>query len=265
MIPHGKAGRRSLTQQEIIRHINNGADHYVRLFGQAEHMEIVDRTFYSLVRPKGSVHGISMVFQVRLEGLPSAKQQELIAEIKALHVPVWFDLTASDELHRLFFSCEKRHGQTVLDDDDEVYLALLPEQAPCAAASAYSIVNVQTAEEFALWARMCNDLFANGAPDVHPLYHYPLCQHNLMKCYIAYVHDQPAAIGAIMNNHGIASLEFVATVPEWRRRGLARALCDKAIHDTFADGAKIITVRAINAGASRLYQSVGFTAYNYAL
>ena len=69
----------------------------------------------------------------------------------------------------------------------------------------------------------------------------------------------------VIDNDGIASLEFVATVPEMRRRGFAREVCEKAIYDAFMDGAKIVTVRAINAVAGKVYQSIGFKAYNYAI
>ena len=86
-----------------------------------------------------------------------------------------------------------------------------------------------------------------------------------MKCYTLRIGDTPAAVCAVLDNHGIASLEFVATIPEMRQNGYAKAVCKKAIHDAFANGAKIITVRAANAAASKLYQSLGFKAYNYAL
>ena len=76
---------------------------------------------------------------------------------------------------------------------------------------------------------------------------------------------KPVAVSAILDNSGIASLEFVATIPEMRRKGYAKAICEKAIHDAFTDGAKIITVRAINLAASQLYKSLGFEVYNYAL
>jgi len=66
-----------------------------------------------------------------------------------------------------------------------------------------------------------------------------------------------------MDNNGIASLEFVATIPEMRRQGFARKVCEKAVGDSFLDGAKIVTVRAIDAVSGKLYQTMGFEAYNY--
>jgi ribosomal protein S18 acetylase RimI-like enzyme len=63
-----------------------------------------------------------------------------------------------------------------------------------------------------------------------------------------------------MNNNGVASLEFVATLNEYRRKGLARTVCIAAIRDAFANGTKIITTRAFHP-ASLLYQSLGFKIY----
>lgn len=49
-----------------------------------------------------------------------------------------------------------------------------------------------------------------------------------MKCYILYHDDAPVSVASIMDNNGAASLEFVGTVPEMRRRGFAKAVCEKA-------------------------------------
>lgn len=77
-----------------------------------------------------------------------------------------------------------------------------------------------------------------------------------------YRDNNPVSVAAIMDNNGAASLEFVGTIPEMRKKGFARAVCEKAVCDAFCDGASIITIRAINAAAARLYQSIGFKAYN---
>jgi len=37
----------NMTNKEIIQHIDDGANYYVGLFGEAVHMEKVDKEFYS--------------------------------------------------------------------------------------------------------------------------------------------------------------------------------------------------------------------------
>ena len=107
---------------------------------------------------------------------------------------------------------------------------------------------------------MANQIFANGYQDIHTINHYHWCEANLLIPYIVYCEDKPVAVSAILNNNGIASLEFVATLPEYRRKGFARAASIVAVRDAFADRVSIITLRAFHP-ANLLYQSLGFQIY----
>ena len=254
-----------MTEREIIKHINDGANYYVSLFGKAEHMENVDKGCYSYVKPKGAEHGISIIYNVHMDDILLEEQKKLIDEMKELQMPIWLDLTVSDEVFFRVFGSKKIHGQTVFTDNDEIYMALLPDTKEINHVNNEKIVKVQTQEEFATWAKIANDVLANGYPDMHPIYHYPLCRDGIMKCYIMYNQSVPVAVASVIDNNGIASLEFVATIPEMRRHGFARRVCEKAVNDAFVDGAKIVTVRAIDAVASKVYESIGFKAYNYAI
>ncbi len=254
-----------MTESEIIRHINDGANYYVSLFGRAEHMENIDKGFYSYVKPKADEYGISIIYNVHLDNLLSEEQRVIISEMKELQMPIWLDLTVSDEVFFQVFGRDKVHGQTKFNDNDEIYMALLPDEKEKNSVSSEKIVRVRTEEEFATWTKIANDVLANGYPDMHPSYHYPLCRDGIMKCYILYNEGEPVAVASVIDNDGIASLEFVATIPEMRRRGFAREVCEKAVYDAFMDGAKIVTVRAIDAVAGKVYQSIGFRAYNYVI
>lgn len=254
-----------MTDKEIIRHIDDGANFYISLFGNAEHMEIVDRTYYRYIKPKTAVHGISFIYDIHLDNIPLEQAKMIVSDIKSLNMPFWLNLSSSDELFRLFFGKNREHGQTEFRDNDEIYMALLPSHQKNYKNVDKKIIKVQSADEFAVWADINNGILAGGLPDMHPIYHYPLCRKGVMKCYVVYEQEKPVAVSAIMDNHGIASLEFVATVPELRRKGYAKAACEKAIQDAFENGVKIITVRAINLAAAKLYESLGFRAYNYVL
>lgn len=254
-----------MTETEIIKHINDGANYYVSLFGKAEHMEIIDKGCYSYVKPKATEHGISIIFNVCIDNIPLEEQKKIISEMKQLQMPIWLDLTVSDEVFFQVFGRNKIHGQTVFNENDEIYMALLPDKKKANFTCNEKVVKVQSEEEFAVWAKIANDVLANGYPDMHPVYHYPLCRDDIMKCYVAYNNDEPVAVASVMDNNGIASLEFVATIPEVRRRGFAKSVCKQAVQGAFDDGAKIVTVRAINAVAGKLYQSMGFKVYNYVI
>lgn len=254
-----------MTDNQIVKYIDDGANFYVRLFGTAEHMEIVDKNFYSYVKPKDGEQGITFIFDVNIENLPIEVQKEKVSEMRTLSMPIWLGLLANDELHFLVYGNEKTHKQTIFSENDEVYMAMLPYEKPQYNPNENKIIKVKSVEEFELWAKLTNDLLHGGYPDMHPKYHYSLCQKDFMSCYILYKDNAPASVAAVMDNNGITSLEFVATAPEMRQKKLASEICARAISDTFKNGAKIITLRAINLAATRLYLSLGFKAYNYSL
>ena len=122
-------------------------------------MEKIDTGTYSMVRPKEGHEGISFVYHIRVENLPAEKKHSIAQEIHRLVVPFWLDLDASDDVVRLFFGKEKAHGQTGFPDEDEQYMALLPEWLTGHSCK-YLITEVNTAGEFALWANLANHLLA---------------------------------------------------------------------------------------------------------
>lgn len=228
-------------------------------------MDNVHRKFYSFIKPNSGEHGISFVYDLRIEPLPPQRRSAVIREIKALNMPVWINLLSSDAIFEEFFGRKKVHGQTEFSENDEVYLAMLPGEMPESAAANHNITKVDSQEKFAAWAKIANDALADGRPDMHPVHHYPLVRDGLMDCYIFYADGVPASVAATMNDGGNVSLEFVSTVPEMRRLGYARAVCKRDVSNAFNAGVRIVTVRAIEAIASRLYQSIGFTPYNHAI
>jgi ribosomal protein S18 acetylase RimI-like enzyme len=253
--------------KQIARYIDDGANYYLRLFGDAEHMELIDNGYFSYVMPKAGERGITFVFDIRLDNLSLEAKKDKITEIKALNMPIWLNILASDDLHNMMFGNEKEHGKTVLANHDEAYMALLPHEKTTHITDNkdITIIKVETKEQYRLWTDIANGILSGGSPDMHPEYHYPLIQKGLMQCYIGYKNNIPSAVAAYMDNKGIDSLEFVATVPMMRRQGLANAVCRRAINDAFENGAKIITLRAFDIEARTLYESLGFRIYNYVL
>ncbi|MDE7176189.1 MAG: GNAT family N-acetyltransferase [Lachnospiraceae bacterium] len=250
-----------MTKREIFKHIDDGANFYVGMFGEAAHMEKVDKEFYSYVKPKAGEQGISFIYNVRINDLPTEQMKMVIDEMKSMNMPIWLDLLVPDEVIYIFSGKKPTHEEKEPSEDDEVYLAMLSEEKIEYQKNDHKIIKVHTAEEFAFWAQMANDILAEGRTDIHPVNHFIWCEKMGMKCYILYHGDTPVSVASIMDNNGIDSLEFVGTVPNMRRKGFAKAVCERAVSDAFADGASIITIRAINRAAARLYQSVGFKAY----
>ena len=75
-----------MERMEICRHIDDGANFYLRLLGDAKHMEYMDNGYYSIIRPKsGQTEGTSL-FNIRLEHLSEDELKQKINEIKELNI-----------------------------------------------------------------------------------------------------------------------------------------------------------------------------------
>ena len=245
-----------MTQQEIIRRVDAGANNYIRLFGEAAHMESIDNGVYRVIRPKKGEQGISFVCDVRPERLDG----RAIREIKRLHMPVWWPLQLSDARYRRIHHKKRARG----GEPDELYMAIFPGEA-VSHEKARLVRIVETPEGFARWSMLANGGFDSAYACIHPQYHWPLCESGALRCYYIEKDGQVIAVAAIMQEGTDASLESVVTAPSHRRQGLASGVCAAAVQDAFARGAKLVTLRAGNEGTRELYTALGFKIYNEAI
>lgn len=103
-------------------------------------------------------------------------------------------------------------------------------------------------------------LLGNAAHMVsHDTGHYSYVHPKAGEQGISFVYD------IRVDDLDAAALELVATLPEYRRRGFARAVCAKALREEITCGAALFTVRANGAASARVYRSLGFRVYNHAL
>lgn len=246
-----------------MKMIDEGANFYCRQLGNASHMEYKNYGHYSMIYPKEGHEGGTSLFDISLNDLSDKEALDLIHEIKEKKVHTWWGLCLTDTIADYIWG----KNRPVLtpdqhENDEEFYMAIFPEEKPVFDKFNEEIVAkpVTTLEEFSSWADICNSVLHDGYPIIHRINHFDICKNGIMPCFIGYYQGKPAAVCAILNNHGNSSLEFVATLKEYRKKGLARALCQTAMEDTFSNGARIITLRA-SAEAKNLYKSLGFKAY----
>lgn len=252
-----------MNNSEIMKLIDDGANFYCRQLGNASHMEYTNNDCYSMIYPKANQEGGTSLFNIRLEHLNDEEALQKINEIKALNVHTWWGLCQPDRISDLIWGKDRpiltleQH-----ENDEEVYMAIFPEEK-----TVYSILNdditvipVATVDEFNIWADICNSVLHGGYPIINRVNHFDICKNGIMPCYIGYYQGKPTAVSAILNNNGVSSLEFVATRADFRKKGLARALCQTAINGAFANKSKIITTRAF-VDSKYLYKSLGFKTY----
>ncbi|WP_159067711.1 GNAT family N-acetyltransferase [Paenibacillus ihuae] len=147
-------------------------------------------------------------------------------------------------------------------NDEEACLALLPEEWSTHSEPGKSITVTRAScqADFRIWAELNNSIMHSGYPVMHPDNHYHLCQSGKIDCYTANYNGVPAAVCSIMNNGEISSLEFVATSEQYRRQGLAAAVCIEAINTAISRGSQIISTRGFGH-SKKLFKKLGFTVY----
>lgn len=87
-----------------------------------------------------------------------------------------------------------------------------------------------------------------------------------VKLYLARSGDHPpAAIGALIVGNGIPGVYVMATLPEWGRRSLGKAILARIMNDALADHHRAIVLTASRFGFP-LYQQFGFEKiFDYSL
>ena len=79
------------------------------------------------------------------------------------------------------------------------------------------------------------------------------------RAFLARMNGQPVSGGLISPPHqGTSELAGVATLQEWRGRGIGAALVSRAAEEAFARGVEVLFLSAISEEAGRLYERVGF-------
>jgi ribosomal protein S18 acetylase RimI-like enzyme len=120
-----------------------------------------------------------------------------------------------------------------------------------------AVRTVQSMPDFALWCGIVNGaLFGHSM--LSPESYSQWFLRNVYTMYLAYEAGEPIAAAATMPmGGGHATIEFVATRKEYRRKGAATALCVRAMSDLMCDGVRVVTLRASHEGFP-VYQRLGF-------
>lgn len=86
------------------------------------------------------------------------------------------------------------------------------------------------------------------------------------RLFLASVDDRPpASIGALIMGEGIPGVYVMSTLPEWRRKGLGKAILTRILQEAMQGGHNIIVLTASRFGYP-LYQQFGFEhIFDYSL
>lgn len=86
------------------------------------------------------------------------------------------------------------------------------------------------------------------------------------RLFLARVGDgPPAAMGALIMGNGLPGVYVMATLPEWRRRGLGKAILSRILSEAASEGHRFIVLTASRLGYP-LYRQFGFEhAFDYTI
>ena len=235
-----------MEKKKALYYVDEWANFYLSLFGEAKHMESHDNGCYTKIWPKQSEKGPTSIFNIRLEQLSDDDLARTVQEIKAVNCHTWWNLSYPEKIKNIIYP----DGWSACTPNDwEVYSVMLPEELPAYVDSPVCVRRVESNSDFIVWTAIINDSIQKN--------HYHLCQNGMMRCYLGYCDDTPVSAAAILKNKGICSVEFATTLSDYRKKGFAAAVCQTAIKEAIHDGAEVITVRAY--GESKLLgKKLGF-------
>lgn len=90
-------------------------------------------------------------------------------------------------------------------------------------------------------------------------------QYEGTKAYLGYFQGKPAGVCGLVSFNNVGGIFTVGTAPEHRRKGVAKALLQRAIGDSLSIGNNLLyLITTKGSDAERLYASLGFqVAYTH--
>jgi len=138
-----------------------------------------------------------------------------------------------------------------------VDLSILPERIPV--QDGYHIQQIQDPESMKIWLKLLLQGYGFPPDWETPIWGFMLAtlsDPNGMS-YLAFVHDQPVAVSTILYRAGVAGMFNVATLKEWRGKGLGAAVTLRPLLDARAKGYRVGTLQSSEMGYN-VYQRLGF-------
>ena len=92
-------------------------------------------------------------------------------------------------------------------------------------------------------------------------HHFYLVKEGKLNCFLAYTNDKLIACSELLNDNGAAALQYCYVTPEYRKKGIAAALCQHTIRYAFETRVKFVVSYSFPAGSPGhhpLFMKLGF-------
>lgn len=202
------------------------------------------------------------VLQTRLEPdvLPAAIER-ILAHFQQRHLPFHWHVGPSSQPTN-FGNLLESYGISHVEDEPGMAVDLLALNEELPVASHLSIHAVTTLAMLEQWTRV----WGCGAPE-EVIQHWftvysglPFGPQRSLRLFLGTLDGEPVATTALFFGAGVASINWVVTLPQFRQRGIGAAMTLMAAREARSAGYRIGVLTASPLGIN-IYRRLGFKEY----
>ena len=234
--------------------------HYYKIFAQSDIIDLYEGSVSWIIPCEGK-KGPSLAFRVRLkEESAETELRTFIQGIREGKVPQMWIITP-DAAPDNIIDIMKRNGFKDLSADASEpepamslykndFIPYTEENSPIVCRK------ISTKEDFKSWIDVVNTAL-HGWEMIDAEHYFTWVESDHINIYSAEIKGVAVSTCATIQNGTAASLEFVSTLEQYRRKKAASLLCSRAINDLLKNGAEIVTLSACGQSVP-LYERLGF-------
>ncbi len=234
---------------------------YYKAFARSGIIDLHEGSVSWIIPHKGE-KGPSLAFRIHLnEENVKSELKSLIQGIRKGEVPQMWIVTPDATPDNIIEIMERNGFKNLSEDGDEPAMLLHKEDfRPYREEnSRITCRKISTMEDFRSWIDVVNTaLHGWDMIDAEHYFTWVISEH--IKIYLAEIDGVAVSTCATIQNGNTASLEFVSTLEQYRRKKAAALLSSRAIADLLNNGAETVTLGACG-DAVHLYRGLGFKKY----
>lgn len=212
------------------------------------------------IMPREGEKGPSLAFHIHLDEQECERElKTLIEGIRAGRVLSRWIITPDDMPGDIVRRLDAMGFQNISDGGTEPGMILHEyEFRPYySQGQALQVKRVYTREELELWVDVVNTAL-HGWEMIDAEHYFVWVEREDIRLYLCQIDGVVVSTAATIRTEKVASLEFVSTLEEYRRRGAGAAVCSQALAELFADGVRTVTLSGAQE-ALMLYKKLGFS------
>lgn len=211
------------------------------------------------IMPREGEKGPSLAFHIHLDEQECERELKTLMEgIKAGRVPSRWIVTPEDIPGDIVMRLEAMGFQNLSAGGNEPGMILHEHEFRHfhSEGGVLRLKRVQTIKEMQIWVDVVNTAL-HGWEMIDAEHYFVWVEREDIKLYLCELDGVAVSTAATIRTGDVASLEFVSTLEEYRRRGAGAAVCSQALAELFADGVRTVTLSGAQE-ALALYKKLGF-------